>query len=698
MTMTPIDNKTPWYSTSFRRHLCDMHIEEWDDTFLSQFSPEDYHRNLVRARIQNAMIYFQSHVGTCYFPTASGRMHKAFEGREETMRRLVTLCRDSGITVTGYYSLIHNNWAHDLHPEWRMILGDGRSMREMSHEETMENRYGLCCPNNAAYRAFVFEQLAEMNGYFEFDAMFFDMPFWPHMCYCSDCKARYLRETGKELPHVRFELTEERRLSKARHSVDWNDPEWLLHVHKRREWMGEFTQTVTAEMKRLRPGVPCEHNLQWTVWPIWNPCCCEEVNEACDYAGGDIYGGFFHHSFTCKFFRNFTRNQPFEYMFTRCNPDLHNHTVTKTDDLMAVSTFLTAAHHGATLIIDAIDPVGTLDGRVYDRIGAIFGKAAAYEPHFTGRMVEDVGVYYSQRSKFELNGNPYNNHYCAVNTVGTMIEHNVSVGVTGGWHPLEPYRFLFASCLTREDEHDNERIISYVRNGGLLYLSGGDNPELLRELTGGSVDSVTESNVVYISPTENYRGILGEFNRKYPLPFKGRVPVVTGIDPRDVIATLAFPYTVPSHRKFASIHSNPPGPVTDIPAMIMRSYGKGRVIWSAAPLEYETVVDYRKIILNLLHELLPEKNLSLRSNAPRNVEIVLFENPGEDILVHVVHLSEEAEIPRVGGFEIRIKSGAKPREVLLLPDLHPVEFTHDEGEVRFTTRELHIFDMYRIVL
>ena len=58
-----------WYSNLFRRHLLDMHIEDWDESFLSEFSPENYIENLKKAQINYAMIYFQSHAGLCYFPT-----------------------------------------------------------------------------------------------------------------------------------------------------------------------------------------------------------------------------------------------------------------------------------------------------------------------------------------------------------------------------------------------------------------------------------------------------------------------------------------------------------------------------------------------------------------------------------------------------------------------------------------------------
>ena len=31
-----------WYEHSYRRHLADMHIEDWDPEFLRDFSPETY--------------------------------------------------------------------------------------------------------------------------------------------------------------------------------------------------------------------------------------------------------------------------------------------------------------------------------------------------------------------------------------------------------------------------------------------------------------------------------------------------------------------------------------------------------------------------------------------------------------------------------------------------------------------------------
>ena len=104
-----MENKK-WFTDSFRRSLVDMHIEDWDERFLSQFDPNEYYQNLTNAKIRSAMLYLHSHVGYCYYPTKVGKMHNALIGREDAMKRLVDLCHSGGIDGVGYYSLVFNTY------------------------------------------------------------------------------------------------------------------------------------------------------------------------------------------------------------------------------------------------------------------------------------------------------------------------------------------------------------------------------------------------------------------------------------------------------------------------------------------------------------------------------------------------------------------------------------------------------------
>ena len=80
------DNKLKWYTNKFRRHLCDMHIDDWSDEFLKDFSPENYYELLKKANIQVAMVYLQSHVGYCNWPSKTAKVHRHFVEKENDMK------------------------------------------------------------------------------------------------------------------------------------------------------------------------------------------------------------------------------------------------------------------------------------------------------------------------------------------------------------------------------------------------------------------------------------------------------------------------------------------------------------------------------------------------------------------------------------------------------------------------------------
>ena len=654
-----------FYSELYRRHLLDMHIDDWNEEFLSEFSPEAYVEDLKTAEINYAMIYLQSHAGLCYYPTKTGVIHKRLEHEPDLIKRVVDGCHQAGIRVCGYYSLIFNTAEHDRHPEWRMKQNSGLSVREsggggadLAFANPKKARYGHCCPNNPDYRAFVNDQIDEMLDYFELDALFFDMPFWPHTCYCDFCK--------KELPP-----SGEARIA-----------------HKARK-MGEFVQGVADHVHARCPDLPVEFNYAQAIAGDSNCGCLEEVLEACDYVGGDLYGDLYNHSFACKFYKNTTKNQPFEQMFSRCKPALKMHTLTKTLDEMKTALASTMAHHGATLVIDAIDPCGTMDERLYRQVGEVFRFQKPYEPYFKGEMVEEVGLYYGIRSRMDRDCSSLT---CCANAGKTLIRAHIPFGVTGSFHPLN-YKIIAAPCLSALEAKDNRRLIDYVAQGGVLYLSGCGNAELVEELTGQRFLEMTAEKNLYYAPKQGCEEIFGGFNAKYPLPFTQPTPL-TEKGRGEVLATLTFPYTKPDEIRYASIHSNPPGRPSDYPAVTVTPYGKGWVIWSALPIENMKYEEYRQIFLNLLH-LKGKPNYFFTSDAPAKVELTAFKN-GQSIYLNAVALDEETVSTPIVPFTVRVR--AKAKEIRLLPSGKDIPFTQEGDYAVFQAKTLHIFDLYEIVV
>ena len=605
-----------WYDKIYRRQLTDMHIAAFDESFLSKFNADEYYENLVKAKIQSPMIYLQSHTGLCNYPTADAKTHPRFAEGENEIKRLISKCKMGGMKVVGYYSLIFNNVAADLHPEWEMRYPDGHTWRDDGQ------RYGLCCPNNLEYREFLKRQIDELAREFKnIDGLFFDMPYWEVTCACDSCKERFKREYGLEIP------TEK----------DFRDEKWLTYIKARQDFMVDFVRFVRSYTASVMPWVTIEFNYAAVIGCDWLGGSTEGINAECEFTGGDLYGDLYSHSFAAKYYYGITKNQPFEYMTCRCDKTLREHTITKPLATLEREILLTAAHHGASLIIDAIDPVGTLDSRVYERVGRAFERQLPFEPYMDkGSLYSEAAVYFDSKVMFSPDGSERYNKTAAIGAVKKLIEEHIPVSVVGntGLDGLSRYQMVIAPLLRRFDNDEPLKLIDYVKNGGTLYLSGESDPRLMKEFFGAEVLGMTYGESrrkqvqlgarVYVSPTKEGEALFGEFNESYPLPLTYYLPILKAERGR-VLATLTLPYAEPDENtRWSSIHSCPPIERTDIPALIEAEYGKGKVIWSAAELEY----DDRRAISDVFKKIV-KANVKPKyeiTGGP-SVETVIFEDP-----------------------------------------------------------------------
>ena len=656
-----------WYKGVYRRHLTDMHIHDEDDRFLSLFSAEEYYANLVKANIQSPMIYLQSHTGLCNYPTETARTHKRFLTGENQIKKLIKMCKDGGMKVVGYYSLIFNNWAAENHPSWEQVDENGKSWRQHGQ------RYGLCCPNNEEYREFVkvqIDELAREFGSLNLDGLFFDMPYWEVTCHCPACQKRFKEQYGKDLPM----------------KADFADETWLQYVKARQDWMVEFVRFVKAYTNKAYPTVTVEFNYAAVIGCDWLGGSTEGINDECEFTGGDLYGDLYSHSFACKYYYGVTNNQPFEYMTCRCDKTLREHTITKPEKTLEREILLTAAHHGASLIIDAVDPIGTLDGRVYERLGKAFARQIPFEPYMgRGNLYSEVAVYFDSKTMYTTNGSDRYNRSCAIGAVKKLIEAHVPTAIISNNHfgDLSKYQMIIAPALQDFDNDEPLKLIDYVKNGGTLYLSGKSDSRLIKEFFGGKVVGETYDDCpytgvqlgarVYISPKAAYESEFGEFNEKYPLPLTYYIPLMEGAE-GEVKATIGLPYTPPDYNyRYASIHSCPPWENTEYPALIEKAYGKGKVIWCAAMLEYDDREAFKDIFKGIV-----ERNISKKytCKAGKAIECVVFEEENAS-LVSLCDLQYD-ETKKSGAIPFSIQTKKAPKSFKNVGLNTDMVYTYDE--------------------
>jgi hypothetical protein len=690
-----------WYHRSFRRNLVDMHIDGWNPDFLSRFDPRAYFDCLKTARIQSPMIYTHSHAGYCNWDSASGEVHPAFKGNNR-IRALFDLCHADGMDVVAYYSLIYNNRVYAAHPDWRMIDAAGRGSREWGEADAgsrMMNgrgRYGLICPNNPDYRDFLQRQFAELCDAYPFEGIFLDMTFWPMVCLCNACRMRFRTETGLEAP-VR---------------VDWTDGKWLRFQAAREDWLGEFARFATAELKRLRPGISVEHQFSTLTHP-WTFGVRTAISDASDYSGGDLYGGLEQQSFICKAYYGLSRNQPFEYMTSRCDPGLFDHTTTKSLEMLKQHAYLTYAHHGAFLAIDAIDPRGTLNRQFYQTLGEVFRETIPYEPFFTGTLSAGTALYFNTASKMdpemkhplpELPDETQHHLQATLGAAKALRQAHIPYAVVtdGRLADIRRHPLLILSdpaCMTSFEE---DAMMDYVRQGGCLCLCGTTPARLAKELLGLEVTGRTVEKITYIRPTEAGQPFFTDmYNAGYPMAVFDRQMLATVATEAGqiILGRTTLPYTDPADLAvFASIHSNPPGRDTDNPALVLGQYGRGRVLWSSAAFAKSEQPVHKQVFANLVRMLCPDVS-TLCTDAPAHIEMTVFDDPVQHrTLFHAVNVQELHPASRTGPFKVSLHCGHPVAGIVSLPDSGEVMFDQQEkdGPVKFEVDGLDLFRMLAI--
>ncbi|MCQ3035236.1 MAG: beta-galactosidase trimerization domain-containing protein [Bacilli bacterium] len=657
-----------WYKGIYRRNLVDMHINDTDEEYLSKFSATDYFNYLKEAHIKSPMIYLQSHIGLCYFPTKVSKTHAFFIKHPDEIQKLIKLCHEDDMKVVGYYSLIFNNQAFLDHPDWRMIDKDKKNFVELGQ------RYGLVCPNNPDYKAFLKTQLEELYAHYpDLDGIFYDMPYWEMMCHCEHCQKDWAKISDKPMPT----------------KVNWLDPEWKKYVSMRQKEMGDFVKYVRELSESILKGVTVEFNFAAAVACDWLAGSTELINEECEFTGGDLYGDLYNHSFTAKYYYGITKNQPFEYMTCRCNHNLREHTVTKSENALESEIMLSTMHHGASLIIDAINPDGSLDHRVSKRLGKVFEKQMPYEPYMDkGELEANVGVYFDTTSNFRID-DVASNRECAIQATRTLIENHVPVTVLANKHlnNLNRYQVIVAPQLGSTKNDEINKLIEYVNNGGTLYLSGRSDELLLKTFFDGYIEGTTYGDSsfkhvykgydevqCYINPiTEEYKKAFNEFDEKYPLPITYKLPIIK-FSKGEVKANIVLPYTDPDNNlEFASIHSNPPGRKSDIPAIVEVNYGKGKVIYCSAHIESDTRYNFKEVFMNMLK---PYIKTTFEVKASKYVESILFKD-NNDYYLNLYDLNFIEDIVE-RKFEIKLPKGHY--EVYELPNMNKVDI--DNGYIK----------------
>ena len=695
----PSEPPFKWYRQAFRRVVIDTHLSAYDEKFFSEFDAQNYVEMLKLAHAQSAVVTAHSCVGFFSYPTKIGEMHPCLKGRN-MFGEILDLCHANDIKVVAICVLIFDRWAYDHHPEWRIILEDGQEARNHLGFGLVKNpRHGLCCPNAPGYRAYIQAMATEILTDFDVDGIRFDMTLWPAVCYCQNCQKRYADETGGDLPRI----------------VNWKDPEWIRFQHKREEWLLDFAEIATTAARKARPSASVEHQSSTYLFD-WSVGVTYRLAKYSDFLQGDFYGDALQGSVVRKLLYNLTENLPYGFETSICER-IEDHTNYKPKELLRAKAHAAIASGGAMIFIDALDPLGTLNRATYERLRDVFEEIQPYERFLGGELCQDVGVYLSTISKFNLddNGKRANDpglssefpHLKAFwNVCQALILNHIPFGViTQKDLPrLSQYSVILLPDILLMEEAEAEAFKGYVGNGGNLYASkhtslinadgtqGGDF--LLADLFGASYLGETHETYTYVAPVKGHETLLTGYSQQYPYGLSSTQIMVIPSDRVEVLGKITLPYTDPEDSNhFVSIHSNPPGAATEYPALIFNHFGKGKVIYASGTLENAVNQNFLKNLIDLFNP-----SFSFKAQAPGCVEVTLFHQSSQKrYLINLLNFQKELPNIPVTGIKVWVRlMSKKPVRVIVLPKEDPLLYEIQGDYIQVTIPQVETFCMVAV--
>ncbi|WP_275756246.1 alpha-L-fucosidase [Salinibacterium metalliresistens] len=700
--------------------LLDMHIPDWDPAFLSEYDPASLADQYARAGVAAVLVYGKSHLGLNSWPAPVGSVHRAARDRDLVAEMLSAL-RDRDIAAGLYHTTVFDNWAIETHPEWSTVPASTRiGVAAPWHGP----RYGTACPNNPDYREYERTQITALLERYDVDVLWLDMTFWNAVCVCVVCSERSRTELGFEIPE----------------RLDWRDAEWVAFQAARERWLREFIVFLHETAQRARPRIDVVHNFGAATHG-WYSGLRTDFSTIDAFAAGDIYGGRDEQLLVSKIMQHLGQRQPAEFMTTRTS-DLANHVDLKSELTMTVEALATIAHNGAFLFIDAIDPRGTVNPEVYERLSRVFAHVEEVEVQLGGTPVADVAIYYSDDSCIYppdsgravaeatiVDGDATRKadlpHIRAVSAAAAALQRAhipFAVLTHDGLSRIGEYSVLVLPDVIRMSEPERDLVRAFVAGGGRIYASGRTS---LLDTTAAPLDDLGLSDVFgvrleghesgdgfYLAPRVDWLrdAVAPEHHLSH-----GFRPGWVGADYADAtlglprvtattgraIATLTLPYAYPSRgsmagHDFASIHSSPPWEEREEATIVENQFGDGRSIYAVAPVERGRSESEWRVFVGAVERLLGE-DARVRATAHPDIWLTAFEQPERSrALIAALVYRTDAPSPQLPlSIEYRLPGGVRATRVSRAVDGTPLAFSGEGGVVRIETT-VELFELVAV--
>lgn len=563
-----------------------------------------------------------------------------------------------GIRILGVYPPCLQSEVYETHPEWRRIATNTTEVPQVDMKAAPHG--GMLCLLGP-YGDFFIDVLAEIVTKFpDVDAFSFDGLHYGGVCYCASCRDAYRAEAKAEIP-----------------DVELNDPAFRRYQHWADRRMENLIRRMQTRLKGIKPTValvtwstnagrfghflsiprnmPSRMNLLLDApdQEFW----CDETNR-----GATIVPAFSNAYIWATTNHRVAFSEP--YLMAHGNPygkdGFPPHEIFRR--MMLTITY------GASPSL-AVGQPKTLQPEI-DRC---LDEVARRKPWITEKAPEPwAALVMSDNTKtfYGRSSGLVEERYLA-NVFGMFraaVEEHQPVTIINDWNltaaDLAKYRLLILPNTACLDDAQAKAIDEFVRNGGGLIASLDTslfdeygNPRAKFAL--GGVFGVEHRGPAPTEPGQpseidvNFaKGITPDYweKRKNSFDFRGdRSSPLNGERMRVYVGDAAVTFKGPAVRvaveakdakTLGTIRAKDKADAPEVPAIVARSHGKGRVVYLAAGFDaayYQYAYPYQRLLLRGAIDWAAPSPPPVRVEAPMCVHSTVMrqKTDGERLIVHL---------------------------------------------------------------
>lgn len=586
----------------------------------------------------------KGHPGYSSYPTKVGNPVPGFVGDPLRVWREVTAAR--GVALYMHYSGVWDSRAIELHPDWAVRHADG---------STNKNANSVFGPY--ADRLLI-PQLRELAGDYGVDGVWVDGECWATAPDYGEAAVKaFGAVTGfTDVP------------------VKASDPHWFEWMEFQREAFRKYLRHYLAEVKRTHPKFEIASN--WA----FSDHMPEPVSAPVAFLSGDFSPQNSVNSARLSARCLANQGVPWDLMAWSFANVQSGPRQQKSAVQLQREAALVLAQGGGFQAYFTQRRDGSVDPAKLDAMGDV-AKFCRERQEFCHRavIVPQVALLYSRASHYRQSPQLFTPNSPAVRALRGvlqgLVESQHALQIVGEHHlhgHMADWPFIVLPECEYLDAAFRDELVAYVQRGGRMLVVGPNAAaQFVREL-----DVVPDA----ATPAEgSIRLTQDAIHAEFATTWQGINPGSTA-------------------RSFGAFC---PTKVTNgaaRPAATLAPLGRGTIaaVWLnlGEPCADGKTPAARDFLDALARELFPKPMVDV--SGTHDVDVSLARNHGK-LQVHLVNTSGPHAtepfvdaIAPIGPLQITLRSGSRPKRLVLEPGARPLEFQHANGETRFTVAEVPI--------